>query len=140
MALKAAIIIAAISIALLLIYGADVAVGGGTGEGFLSFDHKVRGVGLGIPGAALPIIGYFISKKESSKTLGVMIIASGLLTVIGSAAFLAIPGSLAKDDGAERNAVAEFAPVIAVGAFIIVLGTIKIKKSSKTPLNQNANL
>ena len=135
MALKAAIIITAISIALLLIYGADVVVGGGTEQGFLSFDHKTRGVGLGIPGAALPIIGYFISRKESSKTLGVLIITSGLLIVIGSATFLAIQGSMAKDDGVERNAMAEFGPVIAVGAFIIALGTIKIKKSSKVAVN-----
>ena len=140
MALKAAIVITAISIALLLIYGIDVAVGGGTGQGFLPFDHKARGVGLGIPGAALPIIGYFISRKESSKTLGTMIIISGLLIVVGSATFLAMPGSLAKDDGIERNVMAEFGPVIAVGVFIIALGTIKIKKSSKTSLNQNANL
>ncbi|MEX2060070.1 MAG: hypothetical protein WD966_03275 [Nitrosopumilaceae archaeon] len=140
MALKAAIIITAISIALLLIYGVDVAVGGGTEQGFLPFDQKARGVGLGISGAALPIIGYFISRKESSKTLGVMIIISGLLIVIGSATFLAISGSLTKDDGMERNAIANFGPVIAVGAFIIALGTIKIKKSPKTSLNQNANL
>jgi len=44
MALNAAIIITAISIAILLIYGADVAVGGGTGQGFLPFDHKARGM------------------------------------------------------------------------------------------------
>ena len=140
MALKAAIIITAISIAILLIYGVDVAVGGGTEQGFLPFDQKARGVGLGIPGASMPIIGYFISRKESSKTLGVMIIISGLLIVVGSATFLAISSSLEKNDGTERNVIAEFGPVIAVGVFIIVLGTIKIKKSPKTSLNQNANL
>lgn len=140
MVVKTAIIITAISIAILLIYGADVAVGGGTGQGFLPFDHKARGVGLGIPAAALPIIGYFISRKESSKTLGTMIIISGLLIVVGSATFLAMPSSLTKDDGKERNTMAEFGSVIAVGAFIIALGIIKIKKSSKTSVNQNANL
>ena len=88
----------------------------------------------------MPIIGYFISRKESSKTLGIMIIISGLLIVICSATFLAMPGSLTKDDGTERNVIAEFGPVIAVGVFIVALGTIKIKKSPKTSLNQNANL
>jgi len=135
MALKVAIIITAISITLLLIYGVDVAISGGTGQGFLPFDQKTRGIGLGIPSAALPIIGYFISRKESSKTLGILIIISGLLIVIGSATFLAIQGSLAQDNGMERNAMAEFGPVIIVGAFIISLGIIKIKKSSKVAVN-----
>jgi hypothetical protein len=134
MALKPAIIITSISIALLVIYGADVAAGSGTGEGFLPFDHKTRGIGLGIPGAALPIIGYFISRKEPSKTLGIMILISGLLIVIGSGTFLAIQGFMANGN-VERNMMTEFGPVIAVGAFIIALGIIKIKKSSKVAVS-----
>jgi len=128
--LKVAIIITAISIALLLIYGADVAVGGGTEQGFLPFDHKIRGMILGITSSVLPIIGYFISKKESSKILGIMIIISGLLIVIGSATFLAIQSIMEKENGVGRNAMAEFIPVIIVGAFVTALGAIKIKKSS----------
>lgn len=128
--LKVAIIITAISIALLLIYGADVAAGGGTEQGFLPFDHKIRGMILGITSSVLPIIGYFISKKEPSKILGIMIIISGLLIVIGSATFLAIQSIIEKENGVGRNAMAEFIPVIIVGAFITALGAIKIKKSS----------
>ena len=128
--LKVAIIITAISIALLLIYGADVAAGGGTEQGFLPFDHKIRGMVLGITSSVLPIIGYFISKKEPSKILGIMIIISGLLIVIGSATFLAIQSIIEKENGVGRNAMAEFIPVIIVGAFITALGAIKIKKSS----------
>ncbi len=124
-----AIIITSISIALLVIYGADVAAGSGTEQGFLPFDHKARGILLGLTGSALPIIGYFISRKEPSKILGIMIIISGLLIVVGSATFLAIQ-SMEKTDGIGRNAMAEFVPVIAVGAFITALGVIKIKKSS----------
>jgi len=127
--LKVAIIITAISIVLLLIYGADVAAGGGTEQGFLLFDHKIRGMVLGITGSALPIIGYFISKKEPSKILGVMIIISGLLIVIGSTTFLAIQSTVEKENGMERNVMVEFVPVIIVGAFITALGAIKIKKS-----------
>jgi len=128
--LKVAIIITAISIALLLIYGADVAAGGGTEQGFLPFDHKIRGMILGITSSVLPIIGYFISKKEPSKILGIMIIISGLLIVIGSVTFLAIQSIMEKENGVGRNAMAEFIPVIIVGAFITALGAIKIKKSS----------
>ncbi len=128
--LKVAIIITAISIALLLIYGADVVAGVGTEQGFLPFDHKIRGMILGITSSVLPIIGYFISKKEPSKILGIMIIISGLLIVIGSATFLAIQSIIEKENGVGRNAMAEFIPVIIVGAFITALGAIKIKKSS----------
>ena len=132
MAVKIAIVITSISIILLVIYGADAALGGGTGEGFLPFDHKVRGIVLGIPSVVLPIISYFTSRKENSKVLGALIILSGLLTVIGSAAFLAMQGSAEITDGMNKNRASEFAPVIGVGAFIIALGVIKIKKSSKS--------
>ena len=128
--LKVAIIITAISIALLLIYGADVAVGGGMEQGFLPFDHKIRGIVLGITSSVLPIIGYFISKKKPSKILGIMIIVSGLLIVIGPITFLTIQSTIEKENGMGRNAITEFVPVIIVGAFITVLGGIKIKKSS----------
>ncbi len=64
-----------------------------------------------------------------------MILVSGLLIVIGSGTFLAIQGSMTNSDGVERNAMTEFGPVIAVGVFIIALGTIKIKKSSKVAVN-----
>jgi hypothetical protein len=127
MKLKFQIGITLISIILLIIYGVDAAIGGGTGQGFLPFDHKIRGTALGIPSVMLPIVAYFISKKEPSKILGVLIIMSGLLTVVGSVAFLAMQTST--DTGTNR--MSEFAPVIGIGAFIVALGIIKIKKSSK---------
>lgn len=130
MTMKIPVIISSISIILLLIYGIDAAIGGGTGQGFLPFDHKVRGIALGIPSVVLPIIAYFISKGIPSKILGVLIMISGLLTVIGSSAFLAMQSSISTMD--TNNRMSEFAPVIAVGVFIIALGVIKIKKSSKT--------
>ena len=124
------VILTSVSILLLVIYGADAAIGGGTGQGFLPFDHKVRGIALGIPSVILPIIAYFISKGVSSKSLGVLIIISGLLTVVGSAAFLAMqPSSTIEQD---KNRMSEFGTVIAIGVFIIALGAIKIKKSFKS--------
>ena len=115
MAIKAAIAMTSISIILLVIYGSDAALGGGTGTGFLPFDHKIRGIGLGIPSVVLPIIAYVISKNNSSKILGILIITSGLLTVIGSAAFLVLQGQPVDET---QNRSAEFAPVIALGALI----------------------
>ncbi len=131
MAVKAAIVITVISIGLLIIYGADVAAGQGT-EGFLPFDAKTRGIGLGMPALILPIIGYFISTKNPSKTLGVLLVISGVLTAGGVASSLAMGGDIESMDESKRNLIAEFVPIIAVGIFIIALGAIKIKKSSKT--------
>ena len=129
MTLKAAITITSISIALLVIYGADAAIGSGTGTGFLPFDNKVRGIGLGIPSVVLPIIAYVISRNEPSKILGSLIIISGLLTVIGSVGFLAMQDPAVVDE--TKNRTSEFAPVIAIGALIVGLGIMKKKKSSK---------
>lgn len=125
MALKAAMIITGIAIALLVIYGADVAVSKGAENGFLPFDHMTRGMGLGAPAMILPIIGFFISRKEPSKVLAVMLFVSGVLILVGGAAFLSMSPS---DAAATRNVMAEAGPLFAVGAFQIALGAVKIRK------------
>ena len=127
MAIKAALIMTGISIALLAIYGVDVAAGGGTGTGFLPFDHKVRGIALGGPAMVLPIIGFFISRKESSKPLGIMLLVAGILIIVGGAVVISMPPS-AESVNAGRNAIAESVPLIGVGAFIVGLGVVKIRK------------
>ena len=85
MAKAIALVITGIAIALLVIYGADAAAGAGNPDhqGFLDMDHKTRGYGLGGPAMILPIIAYFISRDDSSKGLGGMIIISGILIIIG---------------------------------------------------------
>ena len=123
MAIKIALIITAISIALLAIYGADAAVGNGTEQGFLPFDHKIRGMALGGPAMIMPIVAFFISRKESSKPLSVMLLVSGVLIIIGGAVFFATPPS-----NQPRNAMAEAGPLFVVGAFQIALGALKIRK------------
>lgn len=125
MALKAALIITAISIALLAIYGADVAVSKASEQGFIPFDHMVRGIGLGAPAMILPIIGFFISRKEPSKVLAVMLFVSGILILVGGAAFLSMAPTA---DSAARNPMSEAGPLFAVGAFQIALGAVKIRK------------
>ena len=69
MALKAAMVLAGISIVLLVLYGADVAVSMGNtdNEGFLPLNDMQRGMGLGGPAIILPIIAFFIALKEKSK-------------------------------------------------------------------------
>jgi len=128
MAIKAALIITGISIALLVIYALDVAVNEMTGEGFLGLDNMTRGIGLGMPAIILPIIAFFISRKEKSGGLGIMLIISGILIIIGGIAlFVLEPSPEAQESG--RSIMERAAPLLAGGAFIVALGAIKIKKS-----------
>ena len=130
MAKSAAIMITGIAIALLVIYGADVAAGmdNPDKEGFLAIDHKARGFGLGGPAMILPIIAYFISRNDSSKGLGGMIIISGILIIIGGATVIGMTGSSEAQETA-RNPIMETVPLLVVGAIQIGLGALKIKKS-----------
>ncbi len=127
MALKISLILTGISIALLVIYGADVAAAQGDGQGFLPFDHKTRGMGLGGTSIVLPIIAFFISRKESSKPLGAMIIVSGILIVIGGITVLALANP-AELEETGRNVMSESAPLLVIGAVIVALGGIKLRR------------
>lgn len=130
MALSAALIITGIAIGLLVIYGADVIVGFSTdsGEGFIPFDHKTRGMRLGLPALILPFIAYFISKNEKSKGLGIMIIVAGILIIVGGAVVLG-NADPAEAEESGRNVMSETAPLLIAGAIQISLGILKIKKS-----------
>ncbi|ABK77484.1 hypothetical protein CENSYa_0851 [Cenarchaeum symbiosum A] len=114
-----------IAIGLLLLYGADVAAIM-AGEGFIPLDHRARGMILGLPSIVLPVAAFFVSRKEPSKGLGAMIVIAAALVIAGGAAIMAMPSP----DGAEgRNPAMEGGPLLIVGAFIAVLGAIKLKKS-----------
>ena len=127
MALKAALIITGIAIGLLIAYGADVAVsmGNEAKEGFLPLNDMQRGIGLGAPALILPIIGFFISLKEPSKGLGMMIIIAGILIIIGGIAVVANPSPESADRDPVGSVIMLFAPAI----IQLALGAIKIKKS-----------
>ena len=129
MTLTPALIITGIAIALLVVYGMDVVVGYSTdsGEGFIPFDHQTRGMGLGLPALILPIIAFFISRKESSKGLGIMIIVAGILIIIGGA--VVIGNAEAMEDASGRSVLAEIIPLIIAGLVQIGLGILKIRKS-----------
>jgi hypothetical protein len=129
MALTLALIITGIAIALLVVYGVDVVVGysSDSGDGFIPFDHKTRGMGLGLPALILPIIAFFISRKEPSKVLGIMIIIAGILIIIGGA--VVIGNADAMEEASGRSILAETIPLIIAGLVQIGLGILKIKKS-----------
>lgn len=130
MALTPGLIITGIAIALLVIYAIDVAVVEVTGNevGFIPFDHKIRGMGLGLPAMILPIIAYFISRKKPSKGLGIMIIISGILIIFGGV-FVIGNADPIEAEASGRNVISEVAPLLIVGAIQTGLGILKIKKS-----------
>ncbi len=124
---SAPLVLSGISVILLVIYGIDVMVGaGGAGEGFLPFDAMTRGIGLGMPPIILSFIAFFISKKPPFKGLGIMLILTGALIIIGGAVSMA---SAAESENSARMA-GEGGGLIVIGVIITALGGIKIKKSS----------
>lgn len=130
MALTVSLILVGISIGLLVIYGADVAVGytSDSGEGFIPFDHKIRGIGLGMPALVLPFIAYFISRKEPSKRLGAMIIVAGALIIVGG---VAVIGNADPAEALEsgRNVLSESIPLLVAGIIQIGFGILKIVRT-----------
>ena len=130
MAKTAAIIITGIAIALLVIYGADAAVGMDNPDkkGFLDMDHKTRGYGLGGPAMVLPLIAYFISRNDSSKGLGGMILIAGILIIIGGVTVIGM-ADLSESQETARNPFMETVPLLVVGGIQMGLGVLKIKKS-----------
>ena len=130
MAKTAALVITGISIALLVIYGADAAAGASNPDqqGFLDMDHMTRGLGLGGPAMVLPLIAYFISRNDSSKVLGGMILVAGILIIIGAVTLIGMT-DLSEADETARNPLMEAAPLLIVGGIQMGLGILKIKKS-----------
>ena len=125
MVIKVSIILTAISIGLLVIYGVDTGVEKGNDQGFLPTDHMTRGFGFGVPSVILPIIAFFISRKEPSKILGIMLIISAILIMIGGITALTVTGP----DGTEIRRVIMASLLLGLGAFIIALSVIKLRKS-----------
>ena len=121
-------ILSGISIILLVVYGADVMVGGGgAGEGFLPFDAMTRGIGFGMPPIILSFVAFLIPKRPRFKGLGIMFIVTGVLIIIGGA--MSLVGA-AESENAARMA-GEGGGLIGVGAIIAALGVIEIKKFTK---------
>ena len=129
MALKVAIILSVISIILLAIYGADSIMAltqnlGLQNTAFLNMDVKVRGAIFGIIPSILLVVSYFITRKEPSKVLGILIIIGGALMVVGVGIIFALQGSSIPSAGR-----GEFGAVVGIGIAITFLGGMKIRKS-----------
>ncbi len=128
MALTVSLILAGISIGLLVLYAADVAVAMSLNEdhGFLPLDHIQRGMGLGGPALILPIIAFFISRKEPSKKLGALIIISGILIIIGGIVVLVNSPTVESSD---KDPITSMAMMFVPAVIQLALGGTKIAKS-----------
>jgi hypothetical protein len=129
MALKVAVIISILSIILLAIYGVDSILAikenlGIQNSAFLQMDVKTRGIIFGMIPAALLVISYFITKREPSKGLGILLIIGGALMIVGVGIIFALQGSAIPSAGR-----GEFGAVIVIGFIIVALGALKNKKS-----------
>ncbi|MDE1725560.1 MAG: hypothetical protein KGH76_06660 [Thaumarchaeota archaeon] len=122
---KIAVVISVISIIMLCIYGLDVIAANGGKNGFLPMNVSVRGSVFGIIPSALLIISFFITRKEPSKKLGILIIIGGALIIVGTGIILALQGAQPQD----ARAVREFGAVLGIGVIIVILGILKIRKS-----------
>ena len=118
-------VLSGISIILLVIYGADVIVGNGANDGFLPFNAMTRGIAFGFPPIILSIIAFFIAKKPPYKVLGIMLIVTGILIIIGG---IMSTTSAAETENSTRM-MGEGGSLIIIGGIIAALGAIKIKKS-----------
>lgn len=125
MALKIAIIISIISIIMLAIYGADVMSAGSEKMGFLHMDPSIRGSILGGASATMLIISFFITRREPSKKLGILLVIGGGLIIAGTGVILMVQGVTMTERG-----MREFGAVLTIGIVIAILGLIKIKKST----------
>jgi len=128
---KAAIVMSIISIIMLAIYGADsiIAINENLAlqnSGFLHIDVKTRGIIFGAIPAIMLITSFFITRKESSKIVGILIIIGGALMITGVGIIFALQGNVIP-----TSVRGEFGAVVGIGIIIAVLGSIKIKKSAR---------
>ena len=116
-------IMASAGLALLLVYGADVAASGEDGDGFIPLDSQTRGMAFGAPPIALSIAAFVVSRNRLSIPLGGMIIATGILVIIGGIAAAQFASQETAQMGGSSIAL------IGIGAFIAGLGGIACVKS-----------
>lgn len=108
---------------MLCLYGLDVIAANGQKTGFLPMNVSERGSIFGIIPSAMLIISFFMTRKEPSKKLGVLILIGGALIITGTGIILAIQGT-----NQDPRAVREFGAVAGIGIVIAILGIIKIRK------------
>ena len=118
---KISVILLFISLALLIIYGADVMIAQSSSPdgktGFLKFDHTVRGGVFGGGAVILSIIAFGISLKEKSTLVAVLLFINGGLIISGMV-------GMASQKGANESS--ELYGIAGLGVLLIALGVVKL--------------
>lgn len=117
----------AVALGLIITYGLDVAAGVFYSKGFLPLDAATRGLVFGLPSSVLPIVSYYITKKEESQILGLIILITGITIAIGSVASLVIQG-IPMSATRQGISLISFGAILAVGFYIAVLGLKKVQE------------
>ena len=119
-----------VSLILLLVYGADVAVASFSQQrqGFLPFDEATRGGVFGGGAVIMSIIAFVIARKEYSPIVSALLFVNGGLIIAGMIA-LAAQGSVASQD--TSSILRSIGPTIAMGALLIGLGAWKLLTDRK---------
>lgn len=119
---KISIILLFISLALLIIYGADVLSAQSTSadgkSGFLQLDHAVRGGVFGGGAVILSIIAFAISLRERSTLVAVLLFINGGLILAG------MMGLAVQDAGARESST--LYGTTGLGILLIALGIAKV--------------
>ena len=126
-----AIILLLISLGLLIIYGLDVMVatqsqtdavsGGGGGQGFLPLSESIRGSIFGGGAVALSIIGFALGRKESNKTIPILLFINGGLIILGLLIIMAM-----SNFEIDQNTIRTIGSTMLLGGILIGLGIAKI--------------
>jgi hypothetical protein len=118
---KISVILLFISLALLIIYGADVLSAQSTSaddkSGFLQLDHAMRGSVFGGGAVILSIIAFAISLREKSTLVVVLLFINGGLIIAGMM-------GMAAQDGARGSST--LYGTTGLGILLIALGIAKV--------------
>ncbi len=121
---KLAVLMTIFSICLLVTYGLDVLFSN-ISQGFLPFNHMIRGIGFGVPSIILPLFSFLLTKNLISKKLGILLIINGSLIILGGVAVV-IP-TKSNDNIIEIRTYIESLFLIIIGSLTVFLGIKKIK-------------
>ena len=123
------------SLALLIIYGADVMVASSSDadsfaerRGFLPFNESVRGSAFGGGAVIMSIIAFVIARKERAPAVSALLFVNGGLIIAGMLALIA-QGALSSEDSS--GAVRTIGSTIGMGAILVGLGAWKAVKDRK---------
>ncbi len=115
-----------VSLALLIIYGADVVVAmsksgqdvAKSPRGFLPFSEAVRGIAFGGTAVVMSIIAFIITRKSPSRNIVILLIVNGGIILAGMFSIMAQVAPTA-------NSAKTIGSTILMGILLIALGIIK---------------